>query len=811
MNTSDKLLDSKTEVIPHHQKVSNFETKDKITSQEYSSQNLSTQKGKFLKFINSTTLRTRLFFAVFPTVFVPLAVASIVGINSTQNQAKQNTLNNIEKSVLLTSEASKNFIDNALNTSSLLESNPLVINTLTAMSQKAQSENLSEKSIEEIEKQFAQTKLLESNPALNQHLTTLAGNQGLAEIILTESNGYNVAYSSETSDFVQSDEQWWQTAKNQGQTILKPEFDESTQSAVIELVDSITAPNSNRVLGVTKIGLSIDDLNQAINSLVGIELSETETIQIIDTDSLKALNTVTKEGGESLGELIGGDVVVEAINAFKKTFTDDGVNVQETIDDLQGKLKVSEIKLKPSKIDPNQNVLSFSFEDRFFEMLQIPGTELVVVASVSEKEIAGAGRNLINKLIWIALLLTVTATAVIYVVAKQISKPLTNLSNKAQQVADGNFTTQAELEGTTETITLAYNFNNLLEKVNTLINEQKLINEEQKKAKETLEYEIYQMLEEVEGALDGDLTVRASLTSMEMSTVADLFNAIIENLNDIAIKVKTSSTQVSSSLLKNQKSIQQLSMQAMKEADETSKTLNSVEEMAKSIENVAQNAKKAEALVDNAYTETRKGTNAMDRTVDSIVNLRKTVGETVDKMKHLEESSENISQVVSLIEEIALKTNLLAINAARSGEQGQGFSIFGEQLSALAEQSASATTEIAQILGNIQLETKEVTQAMEQGNSQVINSTKLVEATKRRLESVLERSKNINELMQSISQSALSQTDTSRVVTQLMQQISQESEKQLISSTQMAKSMEVTAKVAQELNSAVKQFKVQDS
>jgi methyl-accepting chemotaxis protein PixJ len=341
----------------------------------------------------------------------------------------------------------------------------------------------------------------------------------------------------------------------------------------------------------------------------------------------------------------------------------------------------------------------------------------------------------------------------------------------------------------------------------------KRVAEEQRQQKDKLEQEIYQLLDDVGNAVDGDLTVRASLESMEMSTVADLFNAMIENLKDIAIRVKQSSSQVSSSFLENTESIQSLAAQAVAEAQETRKTLQSVEEMSRSIQEVSQNANQASSLANDAYTVTQKGTRVIDKTVGSIRNLRTTMGETAKKMKRLGESSQKISQVVSLIEEIALKTNLLAINASveasRAGEQGEGFSIVAEQVATLAEQSTIATKEIAQIVTAIQQETKEVAEAMELGTSQVVDSTRLVEATKLRLEKVLGRSKSINRLMQSISQKTVSQTDTSLAITKLMEQIAQQSEQRVLYSQRVAGSMQASALVSRELESAVEQFKVE--
>ena len=336
--------------------------------------------------------------------------------------------------------------------------------------------------------------------------------------------------------------------------------------------------------------------------------------------------------------------------------------------------------------------------------------------------------------------------------------------------------------------------------------------QEQQQAKEELENAIYALMNEVSDATDGDLTVRANLDSMELSTVADLFNAIIGNLQDIAIEAKESTTQVRDSLKENELAIRSLADRAIAEAVETRNTLVSVEQMSQSIQEVAKNANRAEKIVEDTYSTVLSGTENMDLTVDSIINLRTTVGETAKKMKRLGESSQKISQVVSFIEEIALKTNILAINATveagRAGEFGEGFTIVAEQVASLAEQSATATKQIAQIVAEIQSETTEVNYAMESGTTQVVETTRLVESTKESLSLVLQKSQTINQLIESISTSTVSQATTSQSVTSLMQKIANLSEKTSHSSKKVAQSIGETAQIAAKLESTVAQFKV---
>ena len=311
------------------------------------------------------------------------------------------------------------------------------------------------------------------------------------------------------------------------------------------------------------------------------------------------------------------------------------------------------------------------------------------------------------------------------------------------------------------------------------------------------------------------MTVRANLQSLELSTVADLFNAIIDNLQQIALETKQSTSQVGSSLKKNEVAIRSLAEQAITEAEETRHILTSVEEMSQSIQTVAENASQVEKIADDTYNTIAKSTINMDLTVNSIIDLRNAVGETAKKMKNLGESSQRISQVVFFIEEIALKTNVLAINASveagRAGEYGQGFTIVAEQVGALAEQASAAIQEIASIVTTMQAETQEVSQAMASGTSQVVESTRLVESTKKSLQLALEKSQTINQLIESISQTTVSQANTSQNVTNLMQKIANLSEATSISSKEVAQSIVETAEVAEKLESTVAKFKVAKS
>ena len=765
------------------------------------------------------TLRNRLLITILPAVLMPLAIASGIGYSITESRMKNQALSQLEENTLLAGKTVTTFIGDSFKIPDLVAVNPLVIEAMRAGTQKAQTQGLPQQSIEAVEQQFADTKLLEANATLNQYLEQVVQSTSSVEIFFTERNGFNIAFSNATSDFVQRDEGWWQNSQKNGQAVDEPEFDESANAVILAISKAVKDPQTGEFLGVIKTGIPVTELDSNIAAYLSAGLKKSQTVQVVDSEAGSLMTTITTQGSEpERQEMIGGESIFQVAKTLRDSTQNSDGNLEQLKQSLQGEGDFDDISIQQKEVFSEfSTVAQLEYQGKVFSFSTIPNTDLVAIASVDSSEIAAAGRNLLTVFALTAIILGSVSLMLIIILARQLSQPLTELSQKTQQVAAGNLDVQAELKGTVETMTLADSFNSLVNQVKELLQNQKeqVLADEQRQQKEKLEQDIYGLIDEVSGALEGDLTVRASLESMELSTVADIFNAIIDNLQEIAIEAKQSTSQVGASLKENESAIRLLAEQAITEAQETRDTLTSVEQMSHSIQEVAANASQAEKIADDTYSTVQQSSSDMEKTVDSIVNLRTTVGETAKKMKRLGESSQKISQVVSFIEEIALKTNVLAINASveagRAGEQGHGFTIVAEQVGALAAQSAAATKEIASIVAAIQRETQEVSQAMESGTSQVVESTRLVESTKQSLGLVLEKSQDINQLMRSISQKTVSQATTSQTVTNLMQQIAELSEQSSESSKQIMRSMVETAQVAQNLESTVAKFKVAEA
>ncbi|BAZ67745.1 methyl accepting chemotaxis protein [Fischerella sp. NIES-4106] len=357
-----------------------------------------------------------------------------------------------------------------------------------------------------------------------------------------------------------------------------------------------------------------------------------------------------------------------------------------------------------------------------------------------------------------------------------------------------------------------------LERTNLLEQAQKgraiaeTVSQQQRLQKEQLELQLLQLIDQVQEASQGNLTVRAEVSSGEIGTIAEFLNYILENLQEIIIQVKQTASQVDVAIASNFEAMDQLAVESLKQTKEISRTLKAVDKMQHSIIDVAQTAEQAAEVARTAYQVAETGGSAMDLTVENIMVLRETVDDTGKQVKRLGESSQKISRVVALINEIAMKINLLAIKtkieATHAGEEAQGFLAIAQEVGILAAHSSTATTEIEEIVANIQLETSEVVKAMELGTTQVIEGTRLVQNTKQNLNQILDVCRQIDQLVHSISVATISQVQTSTEVSALMGELSKISDMTSNSSRQTSILLKQTMEISQQLQQRVRTFKV---
>ncbi len=396
---------------------------------------------------------------------------------------------------------------------------------------------------------------------------------------------------------------------------------------------------------------------------------------------------------------------------------------------------------------------------------------------------------------------------------RQIRRTTKDLQAQFDAVRQGNLNVQATVYSEDEFGQLSTGFNEMARVILATTNEARRKAQEQEEAKENLQRQVIRLLDDVEGAARGDLTVQAEVTADVLGAVADAFNLTIQNLRDIVQQVKVAAKEVTKGATNSETFARVLSSDALRQAEELAVTLNSVQVMTDSIQRVAEATREAEAVAHDASNIAIKGGEAVENTVAGILEIRETVAETTRKVKRLAESSQEISKIVALISQIASRTNLLALNAsieaARAGEAGRGFAIVADEVRQLADKSAKSLKEIEQIVMQIQSETSSVMTAMEEGTQQVIKSTNLAEEAKVSLDNIIEVAKRIDILVRSITADTVNQTDTSRAVAQVMQSVELTAQENSQEAQRVSGGLQHLVSVSRDLISSVERFRVE--
>ncbi|MEM9272077.1 MAG: methyl-accepting chemotaxis protein [Cyanobacteria bacterium P01_F01_bin.143] len=407
------------------------------------------------------------------------------------------------------------------------------------------------------------------------------------------------------------------------------------------------------------------------------------------------------------------------------------------------------------------------------------------------------------------------STAMIFgtVINKQIQQATENLQSQFDDVYQGNLNAKATVYSQDEFGKLATGFNRMTRVILTTTQEAQRRAEETEQAKEDLQRQVIRLLDDVEGAARGDLTVQATVTADVLGAVADAFNLTIQSLREIVRQVKQAAEQVNKSSTDSELFARNQSSEALRMAEELAVTLNSVQMMTESIERVAENAREAEEVARSSSVTALRGGKAVESTVAGIFQIRETVSETARKVKRLAEASQEISKIVLLISQIAERTNQLALNAsiqaAKAGEAGRGFAVVADEVRQLADRSGKSLKEIEQIVLQIQSETGSVMTAMEEGIQEVIEVTDRAEQAKTALEDIIQVSNRIDTLVRSITADTVEQRENSRAVAQVMQSVELTAQATSQESQRVAGSLQSLVSIARDLLSSVERFRIE--
>ncbi|OOS19503.1 methyl-accepting chemotaxis protein [Moraxella lincolnii] len=283
---------------------------------------------------------------------------------------------------------------------------------------------------------------------------------------------------------------------------------------------------------------------------------------------------------------------------------------------------------------------------------------------------------------------------------------------------------------------------------------------------------ILRLLDELGDLAEGDLTVNATVSEDFTGAIADSVNFAIDQLRQLVLAINSTADKVAQSSEQTQMTAVELAEASEHQAQEIAGVSAAINEMAVSIDQVSNNATESASVAQRSVAIAQNGADTVQRSIEGMNTIRDQIQETSKRIKRLGESSQEIGDIVSLINDIAEQTNILALNAAiqasMAGEAGRGFAVVADEVQRLAERSANATKQIETLVKTIQADTNEAVMSMEVTTTEVVRGANLAKDAGEALEEVQTVSNNLADLIQNISNAAQQQASSAGHISSTM-------------------------------------------
>ncbi len=321
---------------------------------------------------------------------------------------------------------------------------------------------------------------------------------------------------------------------------------------------------------------------------------------------------------------------------------------------------------------------------------------------------------------------------------------------------------------------------------------------------------ILRLLDELVDLADGDLTISATVSEDFTGAIADSINFTIDQLRQLVSRINSTAVQVSQAAQGTQQTALHLAEASDHQAQEIAGASAAINEMAVTIDQVSANASESALVAGKSVSIANNGAKLVQNTIHGMDTIREQIQDTSKRIKRLGESSQEIGDIVSLINDIADQTNILALNAAiqasMAGDAGRGFAVVADEVQRLAERSAAATKQIESLVKAIQTDTNEAVISMEQTTSEVVRGARLAQDAGVALEEIEGVSANLAELIQNISNAARQQASSAGHISNTMNVIQEITSQTSAGTSETAESIGTLASMAFDLRESVAGF-----
>ncbi|GGW49735.1 methyl-accepting chemotaxis protein [Alishewanella tabrizica] len=314
---------------------------------------------------------------------------------------------------------------------------------------------------------------------------------------------------------------------------------------------------------------------------------------------------------------------------------------------------------------------------------------------------------------------------------------------------------------------------------------------------------------------EGDLTMRFSrdASSKEFSQMAEGFNRLLDRIQQTVVNSKTSASSVSEASVGLSHLAENALSSAQAQKSQTEQIATATYELSHSAEEVSGNVATAEQMVNSTHQQVNLAVTSLQKTINNAQSQANSLQEAGKVVSSLAAAGEDIAKVLTVINEIADQTNLLALNAAieaaRAGEQGRGFAVVADEVRLLASKTQHSTGEIRNMISRIQTNGRDASQLMQHNMQSASENLVAAQAAGQALSSVTQAMQSLLDINSQISAAASEQRQVSADIARNLEQVRNTSLQSADLASNTAEAAVSLNQLAAQLNQQLAKYKVQ--